>query len=638
MPARAGSSANRKAGLGPVFAPEHWIWAAALLLIVAGFSFRSIDRQLLTADEFYSMNHAGWLGGADYSPLDVMASIQAHSPQHTPAYFLLLNLWGALTLEDVAIGRLLSLWLGLMSLAMAYRLGRDMLGQAAGILTMLIAAGSAFYNLHFPMLRMYTLLIFVAGAALWLYWRMLHRVGRIKARDALALGLAIFTLAMTHAFSALFLAALGIYHLVFARKDRRWLQVSAVVAAGILAFAPYIPVLLSAIEGAVRPPMSGSAESESALAAWLAVMLNGQPLLLLLIFPGIILGMRRERLEYTSLLWLVVIYALLLAALTPFSDVFVWYRARYHLASWLPAALFMAAGIYGWYRWRRWLGLLVLLWLLAGLRFQDQGVARYAHEREPLPPMPPAHALSRLASHAALKPALIGLGYDTQVLDWKTRIHYSQRDHFFGARDLALAFYDDAAAAADHARGQSLSQPAIWLFYPEGSIDERAIDGLQAAMAQLNYRRCGQLGAGWETVILQYSWASLDCQSPRILARDKAGDLDYRFYGAALDRAGDSLYFVDQWRAGETFNRADYNMSWQLLNAAGDKVAQLDLPLLNEGEWRRFSLDLAGIDPGSYRLVAILYQRQTSQRALWSGPSAGVGDMLPLTELALPQR
>ena len=73
---------------------SHWMWAIPVLLTVATLSIRQIDRFPPTADEFFSMGNAGWLINSPYSPADVLNSLVENSPNHTPAYFLLLSQWG----------------------------------------------------------------------------------------------------------------------------------------------------------------------------------------------------------------------------------------------------------------------------------------------------------------------------------------------------------------------------------------------------------------------------------------------------------------------------------------------------------------------------------------------------------------
>ena len=163
-----------------------------VLLIVAALAVRQIDLYPPTADEFFSMNNAGWLRNSPYSPLDILQSLQQYSPNHTPGYFMLLSAWGRLTAYDVALGRVLTIFTGLLALAVTYRLARDFVAPVAGLFAVIIVASSAFYNFYYAHVRMYPLLVLASGIALWLYLRITHQQKRVKRSDCLALGAAVF--------------------------------------------------------------------------------------------------------------------------------------------------------------------------------------------------------------------------------------------------------------------------------------------------------------------------------------------------------------------------------------------------------------------------------------------------------------
>ena len=73
---------------------SHWVVALPVLLVVAALSMRQINLYPPTADEFFSMFNSGWLVNSPYSPLEVVESLHTFSPNHTPGYFVLLNIWG----------------------------------------------------------------------------------------------------------------------------------------------------------------------------------------------------------------------------------------------------------------------------------------------------------------------------------------------------------------------------------------------------------------------------------------------------------------------------------------------------------------------------------------------------------------
>ena len=161
------------------------------------------------------MFNAGWLVGGPFSPLEVMQSLYKYSPNHTPGYFNVLSMWGNLTSYDVAIGRVLGILFGLLSLVITFRLARDFVAPVAGLFAIIIFASNAFFSFYIPHVRMYSLLLFMSGVVLWIYLSIVHRSRPAQFRHFLALGVAVFLLVNTHAFSVTFLVTLAIYHVLF---------------------------------------------------------------------------------------------------------------------------------------------------------------------------------------------------------------------------------------------------------------------------------------------------------------------------------------------------------------------------------------------------------------------------------------
>ena len=227
---------------------SHWLWALPILLIVAALAIRQVDLYPPIMDEFYSMHQAGWLVDGPYSPSEIIQALQETGPDHTLGYFILLSIWGDLTAYELALGRIFSVFTGLLSLAMAYRLARDFAAPAAGLLMLIIVASNAFYNYYITFTRFYPLVVFITGIVLWLYWRIMFRAKSPRVLDYFALFAAVFALENTHLFCATFLAALGIWHLLFAPKNRRWL---CVTAAGIAALVLFLPILVNMASGLI---------------------------------------------------------------------------------------------------------------------------------------------------------------------------------------------------------------------------------------------------------------------------------------------------------------------------------------------------------------------------------------------------
>ena len=230
-----------------------------------------------------------------YSPIDVIESLAEFSANHTPGYFLLLNLWGRLVGHDVVLGRTLSILMALLSLAMIYRLARDHVAPAASLFALVIVSCNAFYNYYYIHTRMYPLLVFVSALVLWLYLRMVYRRGINSPTDYFALGASAYALANTHIFSALFFAMLGTFHLLMLPKNRLWVKVTLTLMLACLMFSPWLAVIFtSGIEHTFGSWETGTAEFHELVRTWYEVTFNGTWLLPLLAVAGVTIGVRRR--------------------------------------------------------------------------------------------------------------------------------------------------------------------------------------------------------------------------------------------------------------------------------------------------------------------------------------------------------
>ena len=309
---------------------------------------------------------------------------------------------------------------------------------------------------------------------------------------------------------------------------------------------------------------------------------------------------------------------------------------RYHLVGMLPFTLTVTAGLYGLYLFRRWLGLLVLLWVIAGAVFQQMNDWskyvdwEYAHKESPL------QVVSRLALQAEQQPIIIGYRYRSILLEWPGHINYTRRSHYFDLRDIVLEVFHDIERIENNVRYKTITESSIWVFYQISKVDAAEAAEIESIMDNLNHQLCDTIEIGIDTVIRQYAWKTLDCQPPQLLSRHQTSAIDYRFYGAALHAAESKLYFSDQWTARTDNGLSDFQMSYQLISADWNQAAQLDLPLVHEDQLRLFSIDIGNVPAGTYRLMAILYDKHSGQRQNWLNSEDDPPDMLNLTDIDIP--
>ena len=617
----------------------HWAWALPILLIVAALSLHQIDLVPPSTDEFWAMNDAGWISDGPYSPIEVMQSLSKYSANHTPGYFILLSWWGNVVGDEVSLGRVLGIFFTMLSLAMAYRLTSDFVAPAAGLFALIFVASNAYYNFFLPHVRMYPLLVFLSALVMWLYLRIVHQQRQVNGRDYFALAAASYALANTHAFSALLFIMLGIYHLLFAPKNRRWARVSVSIVLAILLFSPWIPVL--ATRGLERTFFAGPGimSGWDVLTSWFTVSFNGSFLFALVACACLAVGVRAKAIKLGPYYFMILLFLLAFGIFAQIPKALDLVTMRYLLPGLPPLSLFVATGLYAVYRLRRWLGLLlILLWVAASISFHATtdwwqnpvGRLEVLH-------LPPWQVISRFVLDMNSTFPMYAYRLDGGVLNAPVNIKYTQNDFYFGRHGINLEAFADAGAFRGSVTLNAITDPSIWVLYQTSVVDEAESIKLGNFLQDVNYQLCASTEFGLDTILLLMSWKALHCESPSIQGSYRTEMLDYEFYGATVNTVGDRILFVDKWVSQKEFEHAQYDMSFQLISESWNNEAQVDLPLVHEDSLRQFSIGIADVPPGTYRLMAILYDKRTGENVDWIDNPGYVPGMMELSEIVIPQ-
>ena len=148
--------------------PSLWsLCLCVILLIAAGLRFYRLDAQSFWSDEGNAIRAA-----QRSIPLAIAA---ARGDIHPPGYYLLLHFWRIPTGDSEFAVRSLSVYIGLLTVALTGRLGRRMLGAGVGAGAAFLAAISPLAVYYSQEARMYSLLGLLAVASTDLLWGLLHR-------------------------------------------------------------------------------------------------------------------------------------------------------------------------------------------------------------------------------------------------------------------------------------------------------------------------------------------------------------------------------------------------------------------------------------------------------------------------------
>lgn len=207
----------------------------ALLLGVFYVALAGIGADSIWNDEFMSLHFAGWPNrGLDFA--QIFERIYASPDHEAVTYYLMLSLWTQAAGWSVFSARLLSLFFGLLSVVFAYRIGCDLRSQSAGIAAAFLLGGSALLSVYLHETRMYSLWVLETVLLIWLYWRLSHfSWSRVYSIVFL---LTLTAMLFTHPLAIALILALGLYHLLLARRSGAWIWLLVLFIASVVVYAP----------------------------------------------------------------------------------------------------------------------------------------------------------------------------------------------------------------------------------------------------------------------------------------------------------------------------------------------------------------------------------------------------------------
>ena len=346
-------------------------WLPALLVILAVFALatRLLDDYPILPDGLRSIATAGGLA-AESDLASVFEKLTDVSQQHVPGYFLALFVWGKIAGWDPMLLRALSLFFGVLSLALIYRLGRDFISREAGFFSIVMFATLSFYNLWYLPIRMYTLFV---ATGLWLLWLYLRAVLRNQAsfRHYALLCLACILFLYSQIFSLALGLGLALYHLLFVAKSRHWLFVAA---AGVLAGLSILPWLSTLLTGTAEIVGGEFGDIRvlrpvETVTTILSLSMNAS-----ILFLGLLALSLRQVLKKDSLslaLWTILIIAsafyVIVNQATGAIDL---HRSRYFVILFPLIILLLNIGLSQLSRWKLVCLGILLFWVASGLLYQ----------------------------------------------------------------------------------------------------------------------------------------------------------------------------------------------------------------------------------------------------------------------------
>jgi hypothetical protein len=622
-------------------------WMIAALLAILWLGMRNINADPIYGDEQHSFEDAG---GGRFGPMtlpDVWTNIATTNAWHTPGFFMLLNQWGTVTGWTALALRMMALLLGLLTVAMTYRLGADWISPQVGICAALVLGTSALFVRYMDKVRMYTLMTFLTVFVLWAYLRVVD--SERPPGLLLWFGLLAGTVALsyTHYFGFMPLAAIGLYHLLFAPKNRRWWQIVGVMALAAIDFLPWAAVgLVKGLSLATNATsLNARALHPVAAVRQLAEMFSGGMPVLLLVTAALAI---RPQVKGVRLVWFFLLGSFGMSLLAnQFVEVLSSNRLRYLITIWpLLALLVGIAVVHLWdlakaNRAARVLLSTAALGLWVGVNLTTSLTeALDADLDSGTTYMFPMHLVEpELRALAQPQDAVILYVPDglASAVYWR---HQDIRDFYFGDYPekpivTTTAYYEGEAAQERESRlNFSQGRQRVWVAsmpdQPSASLSE-----FEAALGEI-YAMCQPPAISQPSVRLdQYAPSPACClseASSRVSLAQYGDGIRLAALGQLPDDVGASLPVWMLWALDADVPPHEYSVSLQVLDADGNKVGQADYGLEPLAyTCQQTNVQVGDLPPGEYQLRATVYAWTTGERLPGLVTGTGEqGDLLPI--------
>lgn len=615
-----------------------WLLIPALLLLT-WLGARSLNADLLWLDEYFSVGNVGGILRVPYNPAEVWTSVSQYSPQHPPAYFVLLSGWVALTGWTPFAMRALSLLTAVLTVALTYRLGADWLSPRAGLYGALVLCVAALFVYYAHELRMYTLMALLTVWMLWVYRRVIQPDRQPKRWEWAGLFLGAAGLIWIHYVSVVPVAALGLYHVLFAPKNRRWLWITLLLGVAGFSFLAWLNVLLVGARFINVEQDTGTAVlGPLGVARLLAHLFTGGMIGLLLSVVFTLPDLRRRDVRDLWFFTLAIFgFTLLVNFITPMINE---NRARYLIHLWPLLALLAGLSLTMLERYRIRFASLVFLgaWLWFGLSsalnpafLGELDGLRYVAIS------PPLREIIREANR---------IGDDEDMLIGFSRERYLLNEVKFGPvaefylRDLRVPSHwvtlpderppDEIRATLRRTVGTRLD---VWLAYEPILAPETLLPYREAL--ETDYSRCDAPVTEPNFLIEHYALAAFGCLPESETRLAVFGD-GIRLAEVRLASKGDELLIAAGWWVSDAIPSETYSVSFKLWNAAEDFVAQSDYGLRESGfGWQLGKLLVSDIPAGDYNLTVTIYDWR-SGATLAGHAGETTGEIVPVMAVSLP--
>lgn len=600
------------------------VLAALLLLVVFALALAGANADAFWLDEIWSVRYAFAEAGQPMPLERIWNTLAVSDPWQAPLYYMALAGWGRLAGSSELAVRALSIWFGLLALAITIRLGQ-WLGRDLGIVAAVLLASSAYFVYFFHEARPYTLTACTAALSLLAYWRCVSSA-RPRLIDYGLLALFATAALYSHYFNGVWLLAIGVMHLLAWRRLglRRWFWVPVALACALVAFLPWFQVVLRGIAEAslqFEARAASGLAADTALSRLAMLFSNGQVALLLVLLAT---GSRayRARAWWHLVILLTVTLCVILVANIRLGFLL---EVRYLLLVWMPLAAVCAFGVLSLRRRAPGLAALILMaWAFSGLVANAEAFTgdtlHHRHWHQPWRLLRSALAEAGLAEGD-------GLAYMLPDDTWP--VYHRDGVAFYLSQPAGPRLLIDQPAkigveAYDGQAQNALAAGPRLFTAVDTTRPNNHADDFHRALLRFGALECGPVAPVEGLQIALYIPSHQpDVREQISFASPEGLGVDVVQWGQHRDQASVTLLM----RASQPEMLGVVSMGLHLEDANGALVRQVDfgVPIADQGCIHR-AVALDGLPLGDYVLNLVAYNWETGARLpAEAGPTASLG-------------
>lgn len=493
-----------------------WLMIFVLLIVIA-FNIGGVTQYTIRRDELTTLGHIGALekNNDGISIASTIESLTLYSADHSPAYYALANIWGHFVDFNYFAIRMLSVWFGIIAVAGTFWIGHHLISYSAGVFSALILGTNVVFYANFHEMREWSMMLMLSVLTLALYFHLAYYQKPLKPLKFFVLFLIVALSLYTSYLSIFVLVAIGLHHLLFMPKNKRWWQISVTVVLAGITFIPWLPMVLNGVNMLQETPdldeiVITNVQLLSAIPIFWG---NGLPMLfgvgIGLGFVGSAIGWKKARYLFFFLIVITVSFLFMNEVLSLVK------RIRYLLLWLLPFALFSGVG----------LGLLtrkkitafipilfIGLWIISGVSLiqtnlfndylsKDRSV-RYA-EFNGLVPL--------LQQYTEKRDLLVLAQYETSAMKYSKQGLLSIQDYYLNPLKLTITnFFQYGqwagsgidADAVEYAMGLVPGRDEFWLAYHHTNTTEDIIRFKE--QAEQDFHICHMSRYGQQSILIHY--------------------------------------------------------------------------------------------------------------------------------------